>query len=266
MNHKNNINMKKILFAVMAFAVVALTAGCNKDEDFMKASLSVEEVTEHCIRARCAYVPQKKDDAGYIVLRATTNQIDDEVRKALVDAYPEVKPNHESKVFLCDSLAADRLYYFWAVSYKRLKNGEVTIAHIETLGQRTLASNASQYSYTLNDSNLTFIIPLYNIGIIEDLGYLYETDDYLYNVSIDFARDRALTAADKIGENNYYIDGNLVCTMNIAISNTLNTFSYYAYMPEPDSDMYRGYKLVVKVSRVGNSPGFSSEYRIHLLL
>ena len=265
MNHKNNINMKKIFFAVMAFAVVVLTAGCNKDEDFMKASLSVEEVTEHCIRARCAYVPQKKDDVGYIVLRATTNQIDDEVRKALVDAYPEVKLNHESKVFLCDSLAADHLYYFCAVSYKRLKNGEVTIAHIETLGQRTLASNDGQYSYSLKGSYLTFTIPLYNIGFIEHLGYLYEDDSYQYDVSISFARDVALTAADEIGEN-YYNDENLVCTMDIAISNSTNTFTYYAYKLETDSGMYRGYKLEVRVSRTVKAPGFSSCYRDHILI
>ena len=257
--------MKKIFFAMMVFSVVVLTAGCNKNEDFMKASLSVEEVTEHCIRVRCAYAPQKKDDAGYIVLRTTTDQIDDEVRKALVDAYPEVKPNHESKVFLCDSLAADSLYYFWAVSYQRQKNGEVTIANIETLGQRTLASNASQYSYSLKGSNLTFTIPLYNIGFIEHLGYLYEDDSYQYDVSISFTRDVALTAADEIGEN-YYIDENLVCMMDIAISESTNTFTYYAYKPETGSDMYRGYHLDVIVSRTVYSSGVFPQYRDHILL
>lgn len=74
--------MKKIFFAVMAFAVVVLTAGCNKNEDFLKASLSVEEVTEHSIKVRCAYVPQKKDDAGYLLLRTATDQVDDEMRKS----------------------------------------------------------------------------------------------------------------------------------------------------------------------------------------
>ena len=152
--------MKKIFFAVMAFAVVVLTAGCNKNEDFLKASLSVEEVTEHSIKVRCTYVPQKKDDAGYLLLRSTTDQIDDEMRKELVELYPMVEPNHESGVFACDSLAADRLYYFWAVSYQRQKNGEVTIANIETLSQRTLASNDSRVNYTQNDSNVTFTVLL----------------------------------------------------------------------------------------------------------
>lgn len=236
---------------MMAFAVVVLTTGCNKDEDFMKASLSVEEVTEHSIRMRCAYVPAKHDDAGYILLRTTTDQIDDEVRQALIDVYSEIVPYHDSGVFLCDSLAADRLFYFWAVSYKKQKNGEVTIANIETLGQRTLASNDNRYSYTSSGSEVAFSIPLGDDGFDNiGLGYLYEIGLLKYHVSIALTPDTALTAASEIGENDYYNnnDGNLECTVDVAISDDKKTFTYYAYKPVSDG-MYRKYKFDVTVER-----------------
>ena len=252
MNHKNNIsrNMKKIFFAVMAFAVVVLTTGCNKDEDFMKASLSVEEVTEHSIKVRCAYVPQKKDDAGYLLLRSTTDQIDDEMRKELIELYPVVNLNHESGAFACDSLAADRLYYFWAVSYKKQKNGEVTIANIEILSQRTLADNDGEVSYKQEGSSsyYTFTVQLGDEAFSKDLDYLYEIGSAQYFVKVSLTPDTALVAANQIGVNQYYNkeNGTMVCRADVRKSST-----FVAYKPVSDG-MYRKYTFEVISERTKN--------------
>lgn len=242
MNHKNNINMKKILFAVMAIAVVVLTTGCNKNEDFLKASLSVEEVTEHSIKVRCTYVPQKKDDAGYLLLRTATDQVDDEMRKELIELYPMVEPNHESRLFLCDSLASDRMYYLMAVSYQRQKNGEVTIANIEILSQRTLADNDGEVSYKQEESGYcyTFTVQLGDEAFSKDLGYLYEIGSAQYFVKVSLTPDTALVTADQIGGNQYYNEnGTMVCSADVTESST-----FVAYKPVSDG-MYRKYTFMV---------------------
>ncbi len=240
--------MKKILFAVMAFAVVVLTTGCNKNEDFLKASLSVEEVTEHSIKVRCAYVPQKKGDAGYLLLRTATDQVDDEMRKELIEFYPVVNINHESKLFQCDSLASDRLYYLMAVSYQRQKNGEVTIANIEILSQRTLADNDGEVSCKQEKSGFfyTFTVRLGDEAFSEDLGYLYEFGTTQFFVKVSLTPDTALVTADQIGVNQYYNkkNGTMVCSANVMESST-----FVAYKPvsdKPVSDgMYRKYTFEV---------------------
>ena len=235
--------MKKIFFAVMAFAVVVLTAGCNKNEDFLKASLSVEEVTEHSIKVRCTYVPQKKDDVGYLLLRSTTDQIDDEMRKELIELYPVVNLNHESRFFLCDSLASNRLYYLMAVSYQRQKNGEVTIANIEILSQRTLADNDGEVSYKQeeSDSCYTFTVQLSDEAFSKNLGYLYENNAAQYFVKVSLAPDTALVTADQIINNEYYNkeNGTMVCSADVTKSST-----FVAYKPVSDG-MYRKYTFMV---------------------
>lgn len=50
---------------------------------------------------------------------------------------------------------------------------------------------------------------------------------------------------DEIGDNEYYNDGNMVCTADVAKQGT-NT--YYAYKPVSDG-MYRKYKFDVTVER-----------------
>ena len=243
MNHKNNIsrNMKKILFAMMAIAVVVLTTGCNKNEDFLKASLSVEEVTEHSIKVRCAYVPAEKDDAGYLLLRTATDQVDDEMRKELIELYPMVEPNHESRLFLCDSLAADSMYYLMAVSYKKQKNGEVTIANIETLSQRTLADNDGEVSYKREvGSFVTFTVQLGDEAFSKDLGYLFRDDKVQYFVKVSLTPDTAFVTADQIGDNRYYNEnGTMVCRADVTTSST-----FVAYKPVSDG-MYRKYTFEV---------------------
>lgn len=227
----------------MAIAVVVLTTGCNKNDDFLKASLSVEEVTEHSIKVRCAYVPAKHDDAGYILLRTTTDQIDDEMRKELIELYPMVEPNHESRFFLCDSLASDRMYYLWAVSYKKLKNGEVTIANIEILSQRTLADNDGEVSYKQEGDpySYTFTVQLGDEAFSKDLGYLYETKLTQFFVKVSLTPDTALVTADQIGENDYYNNenGTMVCSADVRKSST-----FVAYKPVSDG-MYRKYTFMV---------------------
>ena len=241
--------MKKIFFAVMAFAVVVLTAGCNKNEDFMKASLSVEEVTEHSIKVRCTYVPQKKDDVGYLLLRSTTDQIDDEMRKELIELYPVVNLNHESRFFLCDSLASNRLYYLMAVSYQRQKNGEVTIANIEILSQRTLADNDGEVSCKQEGDpySYTFTVQLGDEAFSENLGYLYEDNAAQYFVKVSLTPDTALVTPDQIVDNQYYNEnGTMVCSADVRKSST-----FVAYKPVSDG-MYRKYTFMVTSERKMN--------------
>lgn len=157
-----------------------------------------------------------------------------------------VNINHESRLFLCDSLASDRMYYLMAVSYQRQKNGEVTIANIEILSQRTLADNDGEVSYRQeNDFFYTFTVQLGDEAFSKDLGYLYEFGTTQFFVKVSLTPDTALVTADQIGDNRYYNNrGTMVCSANVMESST-----FVAYKPvsgKPLSDgIYRKYTFEV---------------------
>lgn len=131
--------MKSIRFAVVAMLVAVALIGCKKS-DLNKTILSVSEVTENSISGACTYTPKQENDGGYLIFLSKTNEVTDEMRNAMIKVYGMNRPHHENMSFTFDSLASNRTYYIMAVTYCN-KEGKVAIDNIETLAQRTLASN-----------------------------------------------------------------------------------------------------------------------------
>lgn len=131
--------MKSIRFAVVAMLVAVALIGCKKS-DLGKTILSVSEVTENSISGACTYTPKQENDGGYLIFLSKTNEVTDEMRNEMIKVYGMNQPHHENMSFTFDSLASDRTYYIMAVTFCN-KGGKVAIDNIETLAQRTLASN-----------------------------------------------------------------------------------------------------------------------------
>ncbi|MCQ2331613.1 MAG: hypothetical protein MJZ95_00230 [Paludibacteraceae bacterium] len=51
--------MRKLIFAVMVFAVAAMLVGCSKDEKKSEVAITISEVTDSTAIVKCEYSPAK---------------------------------------------------------------------------------------------------------------------------------------------------------------------------------------------------------------
>ena len=243
--------MKSIRFAVAAMLIAVAVTGC-KESNLDKTIISVTEVTENSISGSCTYTPSKKNDDGYIIFLCWTNELTDEMREALIEAYSMVQPLHKSQSFTFDSLASDRTYYIVAATYNKT-NGEVALGDIEILAQRTLASNDKTVTAELKGKEVTLTM------VIDDNGYSVDLCDgdgltipLSYNLHIDLQRP---TVVDSISGTNCYQYGKIVCTVDcskVTKAGQSVTEQFYAYVPT-DEYKYKEYKVEVRITKNSNS-------------
>lgn len=244
--------MKSIRFAVVAMLIAVAVTGC-KESNLDKTIISVTEVTESSISGSCAYTPSKKNDDGYMIFLCRTNELTDEMREALIEAYSMVQPLHKSQSFTFDSLASDRTYYIFAVTYNKT-NGKVALGDIETLAQRTMASNDKRVTATKKkDKVVTLTMAIDDNGYSVDLCDLEGlTIPFSFNLHVDLKRP---TVADSISGSNCYQNGKIVCDVDcskVKQEGKSVTEQFYAYVPT-DENKYKKYGVEVRITKNSNS-------------
>ena len=247
--------MKKIVFAVMAFALFAGLTSCDKKDYFDCCTLRVTEVTEHTISGRCEYAPTKADK-GYMLFLAYNDQLDDSARMAMVDAYKEYGGIKESKSFKCEDLISNTKYYILAVTFSE-KKGKVEVASVKSLAQATLADNDSRVTV----SNAALMSATFNVAVADssytvDKFLVYENDVAKISAKVDFSVSN--TAAKSIEGNNCYKSDldKMVCKFVYgSASENGTTKQYYGYKMNADSTTYTKYEADITVYKELNSSG-----------
>ena len=243
--------MKSIRFAVAAMLIAVAVTGC-KESNLDKTIISVTEVTESSISGSCAYTPSKKNDDGYMIFLCKTDELTNEIREEMIMAYNMFQPLHKSQSFTFDSLASDRTYYIFAVTYNKT-NDEVALGDIETLAQRTMASNDKRVTATKKDKEVTLTMAIDDNGYSVDLCDLEGlTIPFSFNLHVDLKRP---TVADSISGTNCYLNGKIVCTVDcskVKQAGKSVTEQFYAYVPT-DENKYKKYGVEVRITKNSNS-------------
>lgn len=247
---------KTIRFAVMALFVAAVMTSCDKKDYFDCCTLRVTEVTEHTISGRCEYAPTKADK-GYMLFLAYTDQLDDSVRMAMVDAYKEYGAIKESKSFKCEDLISNTKYYIIAVTFSE-KNGKVEVASVKSLAQATLADNDSRVTMSdVSAKSATFHIALADSEY--EVGRFCVCDIEEHEVSARVAFSVSDTAASSIIGHDYYNsdEDKMVCKIDYGNdSGKSTTYTCYGYKMNADSTTYTKYKAEITVYRENESDEF----------
>ncbi|MCQ2329019.1 MAG: hypothetical protein MJZ93_00475 [Paludibacteraceae bacterium] len=110
--------MKKSIFAVMAFVVVAILVGCNKDKEQSEVAVTVSEITDSSAVVKCDYSPAKSVSYKLQIGTATSNEYG------------------ESKGFMAAGLNGGTKYDIVATTYDA-KHKEVgtTVVNFRTTGE-----------------------------------------------------------------------------------------------------------------------------------
>ncbi|MCQ2330314.1 MAG: hypothetical protein MJZ93_07160, partial [Paludibacteraceae bacterium] len=239
--------MKNIRSAVVAMLIAVAVTGC-KESNLDKTIISVTEVTESSISGSCAYTPSKKNDDGYMIFLCKTDELTNEIREELIDAYSTYAygPLYESVQFTFDSLASDRTYYIVAVTYNKT-NGEVALGDIETLAQRTMASNDNRVTTSVNGQKVTLTMAIDDNGYTVDLNDVLGGNKFSYKLHIILDEP---TVVDSISGTNCYQDGKIVFTVDCDEEQTTSvTEHFYAYAPTENENEYKKYEAVVRLSK-----------------
>lgn len=232
----------------MALFVAAVMTSCDKKDYFDCCTLSVTEVTGHTISGRCEYAPTKADK-GYMLFLAYTDQLDDSVRMAMVDAYKEYGGIKESTSFRCEDLISNTKYYILAVTFSE-KNGKVEVASVQSLAQATLADNDSRV--TVSDAGYNSAI--INIAVADNsytvgkfLVYGYSSAVNKISAKVDFSVSDTAAATIE-GHNCYDGNGKMVCEVEYSgATKAGTTYEYYGYKLNADSTTYTKYKSEITV-------------------
>ena len=224
--------MKNIRFAVVAMLVAVALIGCEKS-DLDQKILSVSEVTENSISGTCTYSPKQENDGGYLIFLSKTNEVTDEMRNEMIKVYGMNQPHHENMSFTFDFLTSDRTYYIMAVTYCN-KEGKVAIDNIETLAQRTLASNLDcrVLSYTKEGTIVTVTISDINMRIY-DCFDIFDDGKSCDRYAMEIDYEGCIGSDVSIDEPNCYQDGKIVFSVDyggMEINSTENK-TFYAFVP-----------------------------------
>ena len=213
------------------------------------------EVTENSISGSCVYTPSKKNDDGYMIFLCKTDELTDVIRENMIKAYNMFQPLHESQSFTFDSLASDRTYYIFAVTYNKT-NGEVALGNIETLAQRTIASNDKRVTTSMKDKEVTLTMAIDDNGYSVDLCDVEgKTIPFSFNLHVDLKRP---TVVDSISGTNCYLNGKIVCTVDcskVKEAGQYATEQFYAYAPT-DENKYKKYGVEVRINKNSNCTYF----------
>lgn len=238
--------MKNIRFAVVAMLVAVALIGCKKS-DLDKTILSVSEVTENSISGACTYTPKQENDGGYLIFLSKTNEVTDEMRNAMTAVYGMNRPHHENMSFTFDSLASNRTYYIMAVTYCN-KEGKVAIDNIETLAQRTLASNDYRVTYSTEGMIVT-VTMMFNHGDYQVcFNDVFDNSHYKCDLMIDYINYPS-EVVDSIDEPNCYQDGKIVFSVDFGEmeNNSLEEKTFYAFVPSGRDNKYDKYEIFVNM-------------------
>lgn len=244
--------MKNIRFAVVAMLVAVALIGCKKS-DLDKTILSITEVTETSISGKCVYTPEQENDGGYLIFLSKTNEVTDEMRNEMIKVYGMNQPHHENMSFTFDSLASDRTYYIMAVTFCN-KGGKVAIDNIETLAQRTLASNGrieiEPVTYTTEGMVVTVTMERFVDAEFGDIFNDWHCDLCSMHIVCDF--DREVTSIDET--NCYREQEGIVFSVDYGEmeQESFEGKTFYAFVPsrngynkyQVDVNMYRGRSLL----------------------
>lgn len=72
--------MKKSIFAVMAFVVVAILIGCNKDKENSEVAMIVSDITDSTAYVTCDYHPAKSVSYQLFVCKAVSGEYNKSTR------------------------------------------------------------------------------------------------------------------------------------------------------------------------------------------
>lgn len=179
--------MKKMIFALVALVFAVVFTSCDKNDDFKVCTISVTNVSEHVIGGKCIYAPSEKL-LGYNMFLAYTNNVTEDMREIMLNAYEEMGAQTENTSFLYDKLSSNQKYYLLAVTYKQ--DGEKAAIHsIEFVQQATMANNASNVTVeNATDKDAEFFVSVSNKEYEEEEFSVYTDADNknIYSATVKF--------------------------------------------------------------------------------
>lgn len=176
-----------MIFALVALVFAVVFTSCEKNDDFKVCTISVTNVSEHVIGGKCVYAPSEKL-LGYNMFLAYTNNVTEQMREIMINAYEEKGAQTDNTSFLYDKLSSNQKYYLLAVTYKQ--DGEkVGIHSIEFVQQATMANNASNVTIgNASDKDAEFFVTVLDESYNEEEFPVYKDadDKNFYSATVEF--------------------------------------------------------------------------------